>query len=85
MNGTEPESADCHSVADKSEHLGRYEFGVCKVADRDVFCPEVEILGTAEEGIPILGAVLRLEAVELDLVSLHEISALHLELVLGGQ
>ena len=33
---------------------------------------EVEILGTAEEGIPVLGAVPWLEAVKLDLISLDE-------------
>ena len=50
-----------------------------------MLCPEVEILGTAEEGIPVLGAVLRLEAVELNLVSLDEAFDLHPQLVLGGQ
>lgn len=37
------------------------------------------------KGISVLGAVLRLEALELDLVALHEVSDLHPELVLGSQ
>lgn len=37
------------------------------------------------KGISVLGAVLRLEAVELDLVAFHIASDLHPELVLGGQ
>lgn len=50
-----------------------------------MFRAEVEVFGTAEESISVLGAVLRFEAVELDLVALHEVSDLHPELVLGGQ
>lgn len=45
------ESANRHSIADESEHPGRYEFGICKVADRDVLCPAVEVFGAAEEGV----------------------------------
>ena len=85
MNGAKTESADCHSIADQSEHLGSYEFGICKVADRDVLRAKVEVFGTAEEGVAVLGAVLRLEAVELDLVPFDEASDLHPQLVLGGQ
>ena len=50
-----------------------------------MLCAEAEVFGTAEESISVLGAVFRLEAVELDLVALHEVSDLHPELVLGGQ
>ena len=78
LNGAQTEFADRHSVADQSEHLGRYEFGVCKVADRDVFCPEVEILGAAQESVSHLGAVPRLEAVELDLGPFDEVSDVYL-------
>lgn len=46
---------------------------------------EVEVFSTAEEGIAILGAALRLEAVELDLIAFHEVSDLHPELDVCGQ
>ena len=85
LNGAQTKSADRHCIADQREHLGRYKFGICKIADRDVLCPEVEILGTAEEGIPVLAAVLRLEAAKSDLVSLDEAFDLHPQLALGGQ
>ena len=45
------ESANCHSIADESEHPGRYEFGICQVADRDVLCPAVEVFGAAQESV----------------------------------
>ena len=50
-----------------------------------MLCPEIEILGTAEEGISVLGAVLRLEAVELDLIAFYEVSDLYPKFVFGGQ
>lgn len=85
LNGAKAESADCHSVADECEHLGRDQLCIGEIADRDVLGAEVEIFGTAEEGIAVLGAVLRLEAFELDLVAFHEVSDLHPKLVVGGQ
>lgn len=85
LNGAKSESADRHSVADQSEHPGCDQLCIGEIADRDVFRAEVEVFGTAEEGISVLGAVLRLEAVELDLVPFDEAPDLHPQLVLGGQ
>lgn len=85
MNGAKSESADCHSVANESEHLGCDQFCVRKIADCDVLRAKVEVFGTAEEGIAVLGAALWLEAVELDLVTFYEVSDLHPKLVFGGQ
>ena len=50
-----------------------------------MLCPEVEILGTAEKGIPVLAAVPWLEAVELDLISLDEAFDLHPQPVFSSQ
>ena len=85
MNGAKAESADCHRIADESEHPGCDQLGIGEIADGDVLRAEVEVFGTAEEGISVLGVVLRLEAVELDFVAFHIVSDLHPELVLGGQ
>ncbi len=54
------------------------------ISDCDMLRAEAEILGTAEEGVSVLGTVLRLEAVELDLVSLNEVLDLHPQPVVGG-
>ena len=85
MNCAKTESADCHCVANESEHFGCDQLGIGEIADRDVLRAKVEIFGTAEEGVAVLGAVLWLEAVELDLVAFYEVSDLHPELVLGSQ
>ena len=85
LNGAKTESANCHSIADESEHPGRYEFGICKVADRDVLCPEVEVFGAAQESVPGLRAVPRLKADEFDLVPLDERSDLCPQSLIGCQ
>ena len=77
MNCAKTESADCHCVANESEHFGCDQLGIGEIADRDVLRAKVEIFGTAEEGVAVLGAVLWLEAVELDLVAFYEVSDLH--------
>lgn len=85
MNGAKTESADCHSIADECEHPRRDQFCIGEIADRDVLRAKVEVFGTAEEGVAVLGAVFRLEAVELDLIAFYEASDLHPKFVFGGQ
>ncbi len=85
VNGAEAKPLDRHGVTDQGKGFRRNQLGIGKVADRQALCAEVEILCRAEEGVAAFSAVLRFEAVELDLIPFYEPSDPRPELVFRGQ